>query len=340
MKYKCKLIISVALALLIVVVSLINVTAETIFVYNGYSYTMLSGNYVSVCGWDNRSENFVIPAQLDGSYIKEVADIGMRNNTYITTLDMSPALYMTRIGDMAFKGCSNLSGTVSVPARINEVGIAAFQDCSSIISANYYASTSSVPAQCFYNCSSLQSAIITHGISSIDKLAFARCTSLRNVHIPTSVIYINPTAFDGCTNMKIFCYTDSYAHQYAEEKGIDYVLIDAPAPTEPPTEEPTIAPTEVPTNPATPDQPVPDPTELPTEAIVPILGDADGNGEVDLIDVTLIQRLLAEIQVNSPIDVLMYGDVDGDGELTISDVTFIQRYEAEMESIYPIGQPI
>ena len=139
--------------------------------------------------------------------------------------------------------------------------------------------------------------------------------------------------------MKIFCYTDSYAHQYAEEKGIDYVLIDAPAPTEPPTEEPTIAPTEEPTTAPT-EAPTLEPTEAPTEAVVPILGDADGNGVIEVDDATYIQRVIAELPVPYPMETLMQGDVDGDGELTITDATLIQRYVAEMPVNYPIGAPI
>ena len=229
MKRKLKNTLLITLAILICALSFINVTADTIYVYNGFSYTLLNGDYISICGWDNSSDDFIVPAQLDGSYVKEIANMGMRNNTFITSLDMGSAYYMTRIGDMAFKGCSNLTGTISVPARITEVGIGAFQGCSSITTANYYASTSNVPTQCFYQCSSLKSASISNGVTSIEKFAFADCISLSEIRIPASVESINPTAFNGCNNLVIYCYTDSYAHQFAEDNGIDYVLLDAPA---------------------------------------------------------------------------------------------------------------
>ena len=57
-----------------------------------------------------------------------------------------------------------------------------------------------------------------------------------------------------------------------------------------------------------------------------IRGDANGDGTVDIHDVTAIQRQLAEYgEVNDP----AAADMDGDGTVTISDVTAIQRMLAE-----------
>ena len=70
-----------------------------------------------------------------------------------------------------------------------------------------------------------------------------------------------------------------------------------------------------------------------------ILGDADGNGEVDISDATIIQRHLSSASVPYPDETLMNADVDGDGVLTILDATFIQRYVAMINTSYPIGEP-
>ena len=69
-----------------------------------------------------------------------------------------------------------------------------------------------------------------------------------------------------------------------------------------------------------------------------ILGDADGNGEVDSIDVTVLQRYSADMEY--PISGLETADVDGDGEITIIDATYIQRYLAEMDTPYRIGETV
>ena len=70
-----------------------------------------------------------------------------------------------------------------------------------------------------------------------------------------------------------------------------------------------------------------------------ILGDADGDGAIMIVDCTLIQRDivgLAEIKADN----CRAADVDSDGEICILDATAIQRYLAEMNDNYPIGEYI
>jgi len=69
-----------------------------------------------------------------------------------------------------------------------------------------------------------------------------------------------------------------------------------------------------------------------------ILGDADGDGEVDILDSTAIQRHMANLHTTAfhkkP------ADADGDGEVTILDATAIQRWLAQLPSNKKIGKPI
>ena len=78
--------------------------------------------------------------------------------------------------------------------------------------------------------------------------------------------------------------------------------------------------------------------QIPCEYLVSmILGDANGDGIVNINDVTAIQQHLAELeQLNS--DQIKAADVNGEG-LDISDATAIQMYLAEYENIYHIGEP-
>lgn len=69
-----------------------------------------------------------------------------------------------------------------------------------------------------------------------------------------------------------------------------------------------------------------------------ILGDADGDGEVGILDATVIQRRLAMMEVPEYDEAA--ADVDRDGKVTIIDVTYIQRYDVFMTVEYPIGELI
>ena len=66
-------------------------------------------------------------------------------------------------------------------------------------------------------------------------------------------------------------------------------------------------------------------------------GDADGDGEVTIMDATVIQRRLAEIPMPSFDE--RAADVDGDG-LNITEATQIQRYLAEFDNIYHINETV
>lgn len=71
-----------------------------------------------------------------------------------------------------------------------------------------------------------------------------------------------------------------------------------------------------------------------------ILGDADDSGEVDIADVTLMQRVMAEMTEDTSGMITLRGDVDKSGELEVTDATWIQRYIAELPVSYPIGERV
>ena len=68
-------------------------------------------------------------------------------------------------------------------------------------------------------------------------------------------------------------------------------------------------------------------------------GDADGDGRITVMDVTLVQRVTAEFEPDEDGSIAKRGDVNGGG-LSIDDATCIQRYLAEYESSADIGEPV
>lgn len=82
------------------------------------------------------------------------------------------------------------------------------------------------------------------------------------------------------------------------------------------------------------------PPSLVGEIVNGILGDADGNGEIESVDATFIQRWLAKIDTPYTKAELMRGDVDGSGDLELMDVTWLQYYLANMRTPYQIGKQI
>ncbi|MBQ3264454.1 MAG: carbohydrate-binding domain-containing protein [Ruminococcus sp.] len=80
-------------------------------------------------------------------------------------------------------------------------------------------------------------------------------------------------------------------------------------------------------------------TTVKSETSSYVLGDADGDGEVTIIDATYIQRALADITIPTAVNEAA-ADVDGDSNTTIIDVTFIQRYLAGIDIPYAVNEPV
>lgn len=79
-----------------------------------------------------------------------------------------------------------------------------------------------------------------------------------------------------------------------------------------------------------PTTPIPTETQKPTTpGDVTMKGDSDEDGEVTILDATMIQRYLAKLITENGLN-LANAETDGDNEITILDATMIQRYLAKL----------
>ncbi|MDD7193756.1 MAG: leucine-rich repeat protein [Clostridiaceae bacterium] len=82
----------------------------------------------------------------------------------------------------------------------------------------------SIGIDAFKGNSVIKSVEIPYNISKIYSGAFANCPNLERVIIPFTVTDISSSAFTG-TNAEIYCYSNSYAYNYAVANNIGYELI-------------------------------------------------------------------------------------------------------------------
>ena len=267
--------------LLIISVSVVSISAITLYEENGYTYADIGNGNVALYAFDNSSSTLTVKAMYNNKQIYSIYRYAFQNNDTIETIDFSHAYLLREIGNNAFLNCQELYGNLVLPNTLNTLGIGAFQGCTGISSATI-ANVAVIPQQCFYGDSQLYTVNLPVNLKRIEKLAFGNC-DIGRIFIPQSVEYIDSTAFSNCRNLVIECYKDSYALQYAEENQIDHIILDG------------------------------DKT-----------GDVNGDGVVDILDATEIQKYAAE-STDFTEEQFELGDINKDGYCDVIDALLVQK---------------
>ena len=191
-----------------------------------------------------------------------------------------------------------------IPNTVTSIGDYAFDRCNGLVSISIPSSVTSIGQQAFYSCVALASVKIPSSVTSIGKSAFQHCTGLKNVEIPATITSINSGTFSDCTGLEhLTCFattppqlnTWGFQRSYQATLHIPFESQDAYAAH----------------------------TYWSKFArIVPFIGagpgDIDGDGEINISDVTkLIDKLLSGEELPA------YIDVNGDGSVDIADVTIL-----------------
>ena len=288
--------LTVILALCLLAAPLSANAADSYVILNGFAFDIDGGGNAVIHSYDDRSADVVIPEKLMGADVVKIDDYAFFNDIAIDSVSFDSAASLSSIGSAAFYGCTGIT-SLNIPAYVSELNFAAFQNCTSLEDLSIEEGITVIPDQCFYGCTSLNSAALPASVITIGQYAFGNCTTLGNIVIPSSVTEIADNAFSGSDQVVICCERESYALAYALEKDLDYAFI------------------------------ITDPY---------LIGDADGDGSVNIIDATKIQRVLAELDQDPGKLIAQRGDSNGDG-LDITDATRVQRYLAEFYVPVTIG---
>lgn len=229
--------------------------------------------------------------------ITSVGSNAFNSNTTLEKITFSSNL--TAIQSYAFANCSSLK-TVVLKENLTVIDDGAFSNCTSLSSINLEGTKLEVVSRAsFTNCDALTEVVLPDTVTTIENNAFSYCDGLAKILIPESVTSIDKNAFYNSANVVIYCYENSEAHIYAQDNGIEFVLIT--------------------------------PKELY------ILGDVDNSGKVTILDATSIQLYLIEV-LEGDERMLIRGDINTDGVLSIMDATAIQRYLVEIDDGNDIGK--
>lgn len=250
---------------------------------------------------------------------------------------------------IAFCGSTDEAEQLMVPDKIGvktvvEIDSYAFYNNTTLKEIDFSATQHLVKigASAFYGCSSLQSVVIPETVEYLSDFTFTECSSLKSLVMNNSPKIIPEEMCNYCASLDScilpesveeisrFAFANCSALSYVEiPKGVEKIAKSAFR------NDPNL-------------------TlgvyygsvgyEYAIEMDIPyvlldgaILGDANGDGSVNINDVTTIQRYLAEMDTLEGI-FLHAADVNQDGKVDIEDATAIQMYLAEYEMVYPISE--
>lgn len=119
----------------------------------------------------------------------------------------SGKLTISGTGDMTHYSMSNapwynysqaLTAIVIEPG-VTGIGSNAFQDCVRVESASLPGSLTQIGKNAFMRCRALKEVRVPDGITGLENAVFYECTSLRRVELPESITFIGSEAFRSCT---------------------------------------------------------------------------------------------------------------------------------------------
>ena len=200
-----------------------------LFEDNNYKYSYYNG--VALVGIKNSESILTIPESIDGmdvtsfctsalnSSILELnigknitnIEINSNNGSNIEKLDVDTnnPVYSSYSNVLYTKDFSSI---VYIPQAIKEITLKPFKTLYKNI---------------LYGLNSLEEVKIEEGTVQIDSYAFEANSSLKRIYIPRSVTSIDKDAFYNCGNYTLYVYDNSYAHKFAQDNNIPFIIIDS-----------------------------------------------------------------------------------------------------------------
>lgn len=223
------------------------------------------------------------------------------------------------VANRAFYSDSTITGIdFSDAAFLESIGMYAFANCSSLTEPIVLPESITEIGDCAFEASSVSEVVINASLEYIPIQCFYRCEGLADVTIDGPQ-EIDSYAFARCTNLSSVRIMDSVTaiHDTAFDNDPNLTIYCNAG---------SCAHTYA------MDKGIPC---VLLDSV--LLGDATGDGNLNINDVTSIQRAVAEI---GTLDDLRQkaADVNADGVVTIDDATILQMYLAEFATDYPIGE--
>lgn len=314
-----------------------------------FTFVKTGSDTAEIVQYDGKTapEEMVIPAEIDGYRITSIGENALTWKTDTKKIVLPDTL--EKIGSYAFSHCEGLE-EINIPASVTEIGDNPFvfsrgiktidtagskyvydkgvlyEGGAKLISAPICESikipdtVTEIGADAFTGNYNIKTVIVPENVTLIGAGAFNICPKLRNLIIDSPVLKeIGELGFAKNYYLKV------YVPKSVEKIGADLItggtnnslIVEKGSYAEQYAAENDLS------------------FEYAPDAV---LGDADGSGEAEVSDATVVQRCATNLRPPISKIFLNRGDVDSDGSLTVLDATFIQRSSTFVATPYPIGK--
>ncbi len=308
--------LSLIIVLVIAAISVLSAAAADIpknpteFQHNDYPGIEFANDWddnLMVTGYTGTNPQLIVPESVYNKNVIRFEENSLEGNTVVRSVIMNDN--MTNIRDRAFYQCSNLSyfyfsqklqvigksvftydsGLACAFMRntvINQIDSNAYMNCANLEYVSLPDSIKTINGAGFYG-TAVRKIVIPNGAEIIGARSFANNSKLEKIYVPASVVSIGSDVFHNSPNVTVYTPEGSAMQTYCQEKNIKCEVL---------SEE-----------------------NFPSR----ILGDTNGDNEVNINDVTFIQREIAGYKTEFYPDNC---DYNGDCKLNINDATDIQYH--------------
>ena len=192
-------ILILSMALSVVFVMPISVSAATEYKSGYYTYTVTNG-VASIVGVDESiGGNVVIPSRLGEFDVETIASFAFYRCSNINSITIPDTI--VTIEEYAFAYCERID-ILEIPDSVREIGQYAFYRCEGLTSVSIGDSVVSIPKYCFSNCINLKEIIIGLNVEEISSGAFSSCVNLNAIEWGNKIETIGDYAFKDCLALK------------------------------------------------------------------------------------------------------------------------------------------
>ncbi len=165
---------------------------------DNFIYDQYENSTVRITGVENTPAQLVIPEEINGMEVVEIAEDAFAYNEKLLYLEFPKGSIKLGKGFCAGSQaliCVNFSDSVTAIPEI------AFEGCINLTLIEGTAGFTAIGSQAFAGCSSLASIGFPETLASIGDEAFRGCTALASIKLPSSVTSVGGSAFWGCSGL-------------------------------------------------------------------------------------------------------------------------------------------